>query len=121
MHRSELELVAELFKALTSPARLAIIRRLAEHEACVHELVEVTGLSQSLVSQHLRVLRGARLVHGERDGKEVRYSLMDEHVAHVVDDAISHVSEPLRGGEPGDVEQPGDEHEESVSHHKKGA
>ena len=52
-----------------------------------------SGLSQPLVSQHLRTLRQAGLVSSERAGKEIRYALADQHVAHVVLDAIAHVQE----------------------------
>ncbi len=53
----------------------------------------VLGVSQPLVSQHLRVLRSARLVGAERRGREVAYSLLDEHVGHIVSDAIRHTEE----------------------------
>ncbi|MEH3067904.1 MAG: metalloregulator ArsR/SmtB family transcription factor [Aeromicrobium erythreum] len=59
-------------------------------EQTVGDLVEWTGRSQPLVSQHLRILRTARLVSGERRGREVVYSLTDEHVAHVLLDAFQH-------------------------------
>jgi DNA-binding transcriptional ArsR family regulator len=62
----------------------------------VHEVVDLLGLSQSLVSQHLRVLRGARLVATERRGREVVYALADDHVAHVLLDALHHIEEPDR-------------------------
>jgi DNA-binding transcriptional ArsR family regulator len=63
-------------------------------ERCVHELVDALGVSQPLVSQHLRVLRAAGVVRGERLGREIRYTLADEHVAHIVADAVSHAREP---------------------------
>lgn len=87
------EQVAELFGALSSPARAALVHRLTEGEHTVGELVEVTGLSQPLVSQHLRVLRGARLVVAHRHGRHVGYTLSDEHVAHVFLDALHHAKE----------------------------
>ena len=67
--------------------------RLVEGEACVHELVDALGLPQPLVSQHLRVLRGARLVERTRRGREMAYSLADEHVTHIVADAMTHTRE----------------------------
>ena len=54
----------ELFRALASPVRVALVAQLAESERCVHELVETLDLPQPLISQHLRVLRGADLVGG---------------------------------------------------------
>jgi len=56
--------------------------------------VQGTGLSQPLVSQHLRVLRGAGLVEVTRSGREAIYSVADHHITHVIDDAITHVLEP---------------------------
>lgn len=84
---------AELLKALANPLRLAIVVELSIGARCVHELVEAVEVSQPLVSQHLRVLRQAHLVASERRGREIVYSLTDEHVAHIVGDAISHAKE----------------------------
>jgi ArsR family transcriptional regulator, zinc-responsive transcriptional repressor len=87
------EAAGELLKVLAAPARLAIVMELAGQPRFVHELVERLGMSQPLVSQHLRVLRGARLVEVERQGREAVYSLADQHVAHIVADAIQHSAE----------------------------
>jgi ArsR family transcriptional regulator, zinc-responsive transcriptional repressor len=61
---------------------------------CVHELVESLGAPQPLVSQHLRVLRGAGVVRGQRHGREIAYSLTDGHIGRIVADAVSHTREP---------------------------
>jgi len=87
------EAAGDLLRALAAPARLAIVVELAVAPCHVHELVERLGMSQPLVSQHLRVLRGARLVGVERRGREAVYSLTDHHVAHIVADAVNHVKE----------------------------
>lgn len=87
------EAAGELLKVLSAPARLAIVVELAEQPRFVHELVERLGMSQPLVSQHLRVLRGARLVGVERNGREAAYSLLDQHVARIVADAVQHSKE----------------------------
>jgi ArsR family transcriptional regulator, zinc-responsive transcriptional repressor len=87
------EPAGELLKVLAAPARLAIVTELAEQPRFVHELVARLGMSQPLVSQHLRVLRGARLVGVERRGREAVYSLADQHVAHIVADAVQHSKE----------------------------
>lgn len=86
-----------MFKALSSETRLAIVRRLTDNSACVHELVEDLGLPQPLVSQHLRVLRSVDLVRGTRRGKEIAYALADEHVGHLVGDALAHSAEDPPG------------------------
>jgi ArsR family transcriptional regulator, zinc-responsive transcriptional repressor len=86
--------VAELFSALSAPARAAIVHLLTEAPRSVGELVEALDLPQPLVSQHLRVLRAARLVRGDREGRTVTYVLTDEHVSHVLLDALHHADEP---------------------------
>jgi DNA-binding transcriptional ArsR family regulator len=84
---------SSLLAALAAPMRLAIIALLDQHGSrCVHQLVDTLGAPQPLVSQHLRVLRGADLVVGERRHREVHYALVDPHVAHIVRDALAHVS-----------------------------
>ncbi|MFK3983950.1 ArsR/SmtB family transcription factor [Micromonospora sp. NPDC050397] len=87
------ESAGELLRALSAPIRVAIVTELADGERCVHELVEKLGAAQPLVSQHLRVLRGAGVVRGSRRGREIAYALVDEHIAHIVADAVSHAGE----------------------------
>ncbi|HEY5160364.1 MAG TPA: metalloregulator ArsR/SmtB family transcription factor [Gaiellaceae bacterium] len=68
---------AQCFKALSEPARVAIVNRLASGgEACVCELVDVLGLAQPTVSHHLRVLREAGLIEHERRGTWMYYRLV---------------------------------------------
>lgn len=83
----------ELLRALAAPVRIAIVLQLRENERCVHELVDALGVAQPLISQHLRVLKSAGVVHGERHGREVVYRLVDEHLSHIVVDAVTHVEE----------------------------
>lgn len=83
----------ELLRALAAPLRIAIVTELGAGPRCVHELVDALRAPQPLVSQHLRVLRGAGVVRGQRRGREIAYSLTDEHIAHIVADAVSHSRE----------------------------
>jgi len=83
----------DLLRALAAPVRIAIVLQLQEGERCVHELVDALAVAQPLISQHLRVLKSAGVVHGERHGREVMYRLVDEHLAHIVVDAVTHVEE----------------------------
>jgi ArsR family transcriptional regulator, zinc-responsive transcriptional repressor len=92
------EAAGELLRALAAPIRIAIVTELADGQRCVHELVDALGVAQPLVSQHLRVLRGAGVVRGARRGREIAYTLVDEHVAHIVADAISHAGETHEPG-----------------------
>jgi DNA-binding transcriptional ArsR family regulator len=79
----EIEELAEVFKALSDPTRLRLVKLLREHEGalCVNALAQKLGVSQSAVSQHLRVLRQARLVQGARYGYHVHYALDPERLA----------------------------------------
>ncbi len=83
----------ELLRALAAPVRIAIVLQLRSGERCVHELVDGLGVAQPLISQHLRVLKAARVVRGQRRGREVVYRLADDHLAHIVADAVAHVAE----------------------------
>lgn len=85
---------AQLFKVLGSETRLGLLHLISAEPRTVGALAEAAGLSQPLVSQHLRTLRQAGLVSASRTGKEVTYRLADQHVAHVIADAITHVQEP---------------------------
>ena len=94
MSDEQYEAAGELLRVLSAPIRLAIITRLAQGPATVSVLTAEVGHSQPLVSQHLRLLRSSRLVHAVSAGRERVYELVDEHVAHIVADAIRHVAEP---------------------------
>ena len=99
---------SSLLAALSAPMRLSIVASLLEHGSrCVHQLVDELGAPQPLVSQHLRVLRDARLVVGERRHREVHYALVDRHVGHIVRDALEHVSHLAEGAGPAAVEDDG--------------
>ncbi|KDN22725.1 ArsR/SmtB family transcription factor [Amycolatopsis rifamycinica] len=83
----------DLLRALAAPVRIAIVLQLRAADRCVHELVDALDVAQPLISQHLRVLKTAGVVQGERRGREVVYRLADDHLAHIVVDAVAHVQE----------------------------
>ena len=91
---ADYEAASDLLRALSAPLRLAIVDLLSAGPRCVHELVDALGVSQPLVSQHLKNLRAARLVATERRGREMVYRLTDDHVSHVARDALTHSGEP---------------------------
>lgn len=93
--RETLEQAGELLRALAAPVRIAIVLQLRESRRCVHELVDAVGVPQPLISQHLRVLKSAGVVAGDRQGREVMYRLVDDHLSHIVVDAIAHSEESL--------------------------
>jgi DNA-binding transcriptional ArsR family regulator len=75
-----LQLQAEVLRTLAHPRRLEIVHQLAAGPREVGRLATVLGISQPNVSQHLAVLRATGLVEAERDGREVRYRLVDPDV-----------------------------------------
>jgi ArsR family transcriptional regulator len=91
--REVLDTAGELLRALAAPVRIAIVLQLRESSRCVHELVDALGVPQPLVSQHLRILKSAGVVAGERSGREVLYRLVDHHLAHIVVAAVTHAAE----------------------------
>ena len=91
--REILDAAGELLRALAAPVRIAIVLQLRQSQRCVHELVDALGVPQPLVSQHLKILKAAGVVAGERSGREVLYRLADHHLAHIVVDAVAHASE----------------------------
>ena len=85
--------LAELFKALGDPTRVKILGCLGTKDMCVGEIAEKVGMSTSAVSHQLRVLRSIKLVKGRKEGKEVRYSLDDDHVTSIMQCGLAHVNE----------------------------
>jgi len=83
--------VADTMQALATPSRVRILGRLRERGLSVNELADAVGMEPSAVSHQLRVLRHLRFVVGRRDGRRVVYDLYDDHVAHLLEEAISHV------------------------------
>ena len=80
--------LAELFTT-----RIKIICALFESEMCVCDLSCLLNMTQSAISHQLRVLKSARLVKFRREGKVVYYSLDDEHIKHIYDAGLNHISE----------------------------
>jgi DNA-binding transcriptional ArsR family regulator len=83
--------VAETMQALATPSRLRILACLYAGPASVNEISEAVEMDGSAVSHQLRILRHLGLVGGERDGRRVVYSLHDEHVGSLLEQAMSHV------------------------------
>lgn len=102
MDERDLQEAAELFKALSAASRLRMLCILSAGPRTVTDLASEAKMSQPLVSQHLRLLRGLDLVSVERSGKEALYALADDHVAHVIRDAITHTRETRRSSPPAD-------------------
>lgn len=84
--------LAELFKVLGDYTRIRIISVLKNNELCVCDIAKVVEMTQSSVSHQLRVLKSAKLVKFRKDGKEVYYSLDDEHINLLFNAGLEHVN-----------------------------
>lgn len=91
--------IAATLQALSTPSRLLILARLRDAPTSVGELAKAVEMEPSAVSHQLRLLRALGLVDGRRTGRTIVYSLYDDHVAELIDQAIYHV-EHLRLGRP---------------------
>lgn len=90
--KENLEKIAELFKAFADPTRVQILTVLAGGERCVTDIVEAMDISQSAVSHQLRTLKQMHLVKARRDGKNILYSLDDDHVQTILEMGAEHVA-----------------------------
>jgi DNA-binding transcriptional ArsR family regulator len=82
---------AEIFRALGDTSRAKIVFSLLQQELCVCDLAAVCDISESATSQHLRVLRGLRIVKLRRDGRMSYYSIDDEHVRVLLGVCLNHL------------------------------
>lgn len=89
--------IAETFRTLADSTRAKIVYSLLRQELCTCDLAAIVGVSESVVSQHLRVLRQLRLVKSRRSGKQMFHTLDDAHIHILLAVCLSHI---------GDVEQP---------------
>lgn len=83
--------MADTFKVLSDPTRIRILSLLAHEEMCVSCIAATLGMTHSAISHQLRLLRATALVKFTKEGKEVIYSLDDEHVLELFDQALDHV------------------------------
>ncbi len=85
--------LAQLFKVLGDNTRIRILDALYRSELCVCDLTALLGMNQSAVSHQLRVLRDGRIVKSRKHGKNVLYSLDDQHISGLVRMGSEHVRE----------------------------
>ena len=83
--------IAELFNAFGDPTRVQILSVLSGGERCVSDIVGAMEISQSAVSHQLRLLKQLHLVKARRDGKNILYSLDDDHVHTILQMGLEHV------------------------------
>ena len=85
--------LAEMFKLLGDPTRLKIVIECLSGPLPVGAIAETLGLSPSLVSHHLRLLRATRLVRSDRQGRQMLYVIHDTHIEQVIADMTAHIQE----------------------------
>lgn len=88
-----LDELEELFKIFGDSTRIKILYALHIKEMCVMDISIALGMSQSAISHQLRVLRQTRLIRSRRDGKNIYYSLADEHVHTIISMGLEHIEE----------------------------
>ncbi|MDE3097170.1 MAG: winged helix-turn-helix transcriptional regulator [Chloroflexota bacterium] len=91
--RAAAEDVANVFRVLADPTRVAIIHALSFAELCNCDLASVLRISESAVSHQMRELRLMKLVSAEKRGRMVYYRLADTHIRHIFEDTLRHVRE----------------------------
>ena len=89
--KDTLEQIAELFKGFADPTRVRILSLLQQQERCVTEIAEAVELSQSAISHQLRILKQMHLIKFRREGKNLLYSLADDHVRTILEMGLEHV------------------------------
>lgn len=92
--------VADLFHLLGDPTRLRIVLACLAQPTAVGDIAAALALSSSLVSHHLRLLRAARIVKAERQGKQVFYSAADAHISTLLANMFEHIAEIPNGIDP---------------------
>lgn len=85
--------LAELFKVFGDSTRIRILYVLFETEMCVYDLSKILNVTQSAISHQLRVLKQNKLVKFRREGKNIFYSLADEHVRTIINQGMEHIEE----------------------------
>ncbi len=88
-----LERIAELFKAFGDPTRVHILSLLLQGEMCVGDIASGVAISQSAISHQLRILKQMHLIKFRREGKNIWYSLADDHVRTILQTGLEHVTE----------------------------
>ena len=91
--KQTLEQIAELFKGFADATRVKILSLLVGQELCVNDIAQAVELSQSAISHQLRILKQMHLIKYRREGKNLLYSLADDHVLTILQTGLEHVQE----------------------------
>lgn len=89
------EKLSSFFKVLGDETRVKIIYALSKKEMCVNEISCILGISQSAISHQLKQLKLEGQVKSRRDGKNVYYSLDDEHIVDILNQSLNHIQHKM--------------------------
>ena len=96
LEQRQLSTVSDFFKVLGDETRMKIINALAHEELCVTDLAAALEMTQSAVSHQLKLLRMAHQVKARREGKSIFYSLDDQHVIDILEEALVHIRHKMK-------------------------
>lgn len=85
--------LADIFKVFGDSTRIRIMAALYQREICVQELAEILNMNQSAISHQLKIMKLNKLVNGRREGKQIYYSLADDHVSTILSMGLEHINE----------------------------
>ena len=88
-----IENMSELFKTFGDPTRIKILINLIDNELCVQDICNNLNMNQSAISHQLKTLKNIKLIKSRRDGKQIYYSLSDEHVKDIINIGCEHLME----------------------------
>lgn len=92
MNKQKQERIAELFKGFADVTRIQILMLLLDGEMCVNDIAQAVELSQSAISHQLRLLKQMHLIKYRREGKNILYSLADDHVQTIIQMGLEHIN-----------------------------
>ena len=94
LNEEQVNTLVELFKVFGDLTRVRIMAFLFEQsEVCVGDIAQALNMTASAISHQLKILKSSRLIKSRRDGKQIYYSLADEHVFLILEKAIEHATE----------------------------
>ncbi len=93
LEKSSMDTMSSFYSVFADPTRLSIVSLLINHELCVNDIASILGISQSRVSHQLAILRQHDIVTYYRKGKQVLYTLTDNHIKYLFTIGLEHLSE----------------------------
>lgn len=97
LEEEQFDKLSDFFKILGDKTRIKILFCIDQNEMCVCDIANTLGMTKSAISHQLATLKQMGIVKNRRDGKEVFYSLYDEHVREVFEVGLEHINHKLEG------------------------